>query len=350
MDEMIQNVIEAIEPVNKEIGEKAQKYVDTLTKPLGSLGQLEDLAIQLVEMTSNPFPSVFPPGVVVFAADHGIASAGVSAYPQEVTAQMVMNFLQGGAAINVFSRQIQAITSIVDVGVCTDIKHEQLINRKVRYGTANFLIKDAMSEEEVNEAICYGMEASQSLIDKGVKSLIIGELGIGNTTTSAAILAALTGINIDQLVGIGTGINAEKVQYKRDVIEKALQLRKPNSNDPIDVLAKVGGLEIAAMVGAMLQAAKHKIPIIVDGFICTTAALIAQSLNKHVKDYMIIGHQSMEPGHQVAIRLLGKKPILNLQMRLGEGSGAALAYPIVEAACRMINEMATFSEAGVSQS
>lgn len=350
LENELQRIIEKIEPVDKNTGDQASKYVDTLTKPMGSLGRLEELVIQLAEITANPFPSVDQPGVIVFAADHGVASEGVSAYPQEVTAQMVLNFLRGGAAINVFANQINAIVKIVDVGVCVDIEGEELINRKVRYGTGNFLNEDAMTKEEVVKALYHGIEVCESLIEKGVNTIIVGEMGIGNTTASSAVLAAMSGADLDKIIGRGTGISPEKVQFKRNVIEKALGLRKPNRNNPIDILAKVGGLEIAAMTGAMLGAAANRIPIIVDGFISTTAALLAVAMKNDVKDYLIIGHQSVEPGHQIAIGLLGKKPLLDLQLRLGEGSGAALAYPIVEAACKMINEMATFSSAGVSQS
>lgn len=349
MEKKLLNKIEKIEPVNKTTGEQARKYIDTLTKPLGSLGRLEELAIQLAEITENPFPSVNQPGIAVFAADHGIAAEGVSAYPQEVTAQMVLNFLQGGAGINVFGSQINAQISIVDVGVCIDIQGEQLNKRKVRYGTGNFLYEDAMTREEAIQAIIHGIEVSESMIENGVNTLIIGEMGIGNTTASSAVLAAIAGADLNQIIGLGTGIEPEKVQFKRDVIEKALEKRKPDPSDPIDILAKVGGLEIAAMAGAMLGAAGKRVPILVDGFICTTSAILAAVLNPNVKDYLIIGHQSMEPGHRVAIEYLSKKPLLDLQLRLGEGTGACLAYPLVEAACRMIKDMATFSSASISQ-
>lgn len=350
LDNRLQKKIDEIKNVDKKTGEQARNYIDTLTKPQGSLGRLEELAIQLAEITANPFPTVSQPGIAVFAADHGVAAEGVSAYPQEVTAQMVLNFLQGGAGINVFGKQINALVNIVDVGVCVDVQGEQLINRKVRYGTGNFLKEDAMTKEEAVQTILHGIEVSENMIDKGVNTLIIGEMGIGNTTASSAILAVIAGADLNKIIGLGTGIEPEKVKFKRDVIEKALGLRKPLQNDPIDILAKVGGLEIAAMAGAVLGAASKRVPILVDGFICTTAAILATALNRNVKDYLIIGHQSMEPGHQVAIEFLGKKPLLDLQLRLGEGTGAALAYPLVEAACRMINEMATFSSAGVSQS
>jgi nicotinate-nucleotide--dimethylbenzimidazole phosphoribosyltransferase len=349
MDNILRKKVNEIGAVDRLAGEKARNYLDTLTKPQGSLGRLEELSIQLAEITANPFPVVNQPGIAVFAADHGIANEGVSAYPQEVTAQMVFNFLQGGAGINVFGKQINALVKIVDVGVCVDLQDDQLENRKVRYGTGNFLIEDAMSKEEAIQAILHGIEVSENMIAEGVNSLIIGEMGIANTTASSAVLASIAGCDLNKIIGFGTGIDPERVQYKQKVVEQALARRKPDPNDPIDILAKVGGLEIAAMAGAVLGTAGKRVPILVDGFICTTAAIIASALNRNVKDYLIVGHQSVEPGHKVAIEFLGKKPLLNLELRLGEGTGAALAYPLVEAAARMINEMATFSNAGVSQ-
>ncbi|WP_374724344.1 nicotinate-nucleotide--dimethylbenzimidazole phosphoribosyltransferase [Calidifontibacillus erzurumensis] len=345
---MIHTMIK-IQPKNKQVGESVKAYVDTLTKPIGSLGKLEEIAVELAEMTGETFPVVTPPGVIVFAADHGVVKEGVSAFPQEVTKQMVLNFIHGGAAINVFSRQIGAHFEIVDVGVAEDINAEGLVNRKVRYGTANFCETDAMTRKEAEQAIAVGYEQAEKMIEKGIKCLILGEMGIGNTTTSSAILAVLNGGNIDGLVGRGTGITDEKLKHKQRVIEKALLERKPNHQDPIDILAKVGGLEISAMAGAMLAAASKRIPILVDGFICTTAALIAKQICNTASDYMFVGHRSLEPGHETAIRLLGKSPILDLGLRLGEGTGAAVAFPILQSATLMTKEMATFSSANISK-
>lgn len=341
-------IVHKIPPINEQKGEEVRAYIDTLTKPQGSLGRLEELAIELAQITGKSFPTVTPPGVIVFAADHGIAAEGVSAFPQEVTTQMVLNFLQGGAAINVFARHIGALFSIVDIGVAHDVEGEGLIQRKIRYGTANFLIEDAMSKSEAVQALEVGIEAAEQIIEQGAKCLILGEMGIGNTSSSSAILAVLSGEKIESIVGRGTGIPSEKLLYKQQVIEQALDRRQPDPHDPLDILAKVGGLEIAGMAGAMLATAKHRLPILVDGFICTVAALLAEKICPMVKEYLIAGHQSQEPGHQVALQLLEKKPLLDLQLRLGEGSGAAVAFPIVEAATRMLKEMATFSSAGVS--
>ncbi|OMP66939.1 nicotinate-nucleotide--dimethylbenzimidazole phosphoribosyltransferase [Domibacillus epiphyticus] len=334
--------------LDEKMGMNAEKYVNSLTKPPGSLGRLEEVVIELAKMTGEAFPEISPPGVIVFAADHGITSEGVSAFPQEVTCQMVRNFLNGGAAINVFSRSINARLSIVDIGVSSDIEDENLVKKKVRYGTANFLNEDAMSPDEAVKAIEIGFELGQKMINDGAKCLILGEMGIGNTTTSSAVAAAISGKNIDSLVGIGTGIEKNKIPYKQQVIMNALKRRKPAADDPIDVLSKVGGLEIAGMAGAMLAAASNRTPILIDGFICATAALVAKLISNQVTDYMILGHRSVEPGHTHVMELLGKKPLLDLEMRLGEGTGAAVAFPILQSAVLMLKEMATFETAQIS--
>ncbi|WP_342707776.1 nicotinate-nucleotide--dimethylbenzimidazole phosphoribosyltransferase [Anaerobacillus alkalilacustris] len=338
----------SIPALDKDTGHQVNEYMNTLTKPPGSLGRLEELARNLAEMTSNPFPIVTPPGVIVFAADHGITDEGVSAFPQEVTGQMVKNFLTGGAAINVFSKQISAQFEIVDIGVATDIEGEALISKKVRYGTGNFSKENAMTRDEAKKALEVGFTEAEKLIQKGVKCLILGEMGIGNTTTSSAILAAISGKDIQSLVGFGTGIPQEKIIHKQQVIEEALKARKPDPTDPIDILSKVGGLEIAGMAGAMLAAASNRIPILVDGFICTVAALVAKLISPDAANYMIVSHRSVEPGHLTAIKLLEKEPLIDLRLRLGEGSGAAVAFPLLESATLMLKEMATFTSAGVS--
>jgi nicotinate-nucleotide--dimethylbenzimidazole phosphoribosyltransferase len=334
--------------VNKEIGKQVSNYINSLTKPLGSLGRLEEIAIELAKMKNEAFPSVEPPGVLVFAADHGITDEGVSSYPQAVTAQMVLNFLSGGAAINVFSRQIGAYLNIIDIGVAQDIEHSSLINQKVRYGTANFYREDAMTREEAEKAIEVGYEQGLDIINKGCQCLILGEMGIGNTSASSAILAVLSNRDVTSLVGTGTGISQESLVHKVEVIKESIYKRNPNPQDPIDIISKVGGLEIAGMAGAMLAAASNRIPILLDGFICTIAGLLAKEISPNSADYMIVTHQSVEPGHQLAIALLGKKPILDLGLRLGEGTGAAIAYPIIQSATLMLKEMATFDSAGVS--
>nr|WP_243646941.1 nicotinate-nucleotide--dimethylbenzimidazole phosphoribosyltransferase [Scopulibacillus darangshiensis] len=338
-----------IQKLDKQRGEEVRQYHQTLTKPQGSLGRLEELAVQLAEITGQVFPAVTPPGVIVFAADHGCTSEGVSAYPKEVTAQMVTNFLSGGAAINVLSRSIGAALKIVDIGVAADIDGIELSTRKIKRGTNNFCVEDAMTREEAIEALNIGREETEMMIrHDAIKCLITGEMGIGNTTSSSAIMAVLSGKPIETITGPGTGIDTEKIKHKQQVIKKAIRLRSPDPDDPIDVLAKIGGLEIGGMAGAMLAAAAHRIPILVDGFISTVAATLAERISPGAADYMIIGHLSTEPGHDLVIQMLGKMPLLDLGMRLGEGSGAALAFPLLEAATNILSGMATFDSAGVT--
>ncbi|MGG4493621.1 nicotinate-nucleotide--dimethylbenzimidazole phosphoribosyltransferase [Brevibacillus reuszeri] len=337
-----------IEPVNHEIREQARLHVDQLTKPLGSLGRLEELAIELAGMTGEAFPVVTPPGVLVFAADHGVAVEGISAYPQEVTAQMVLNMAHGGAGINVFARQIGALQKVVDVGVCSPVEAPGVYSKRIRAASGNMLREAAMSAEEAERSLAVGIEMAEAIIDEGAKVLIVGEVGIGNTTASSAVLAALTGADPQTIVGRGTGLDDAGWQRKKAVVREALALHKPDADKPLDVLAKVGGLEIGAMAGAILGAASRRVPVLLDGFIATVAALLAVKIDAGVSDYLIAGHRSQEPGHAFVLEALGKEPLLDLHLRLGEGSGAAVAFPIVEAAARMIKEMATFASAGVS--
>jgi len=337
-----------VPPLDEAMGEQVTKYLDTLTKPPGSLGRLEELVIELGKMTGEAFPQVTKPGVIVFAADHGITAEGVSAFPKEVTEQMVRNFLNGGAAINVFSRAIGAEFAIVDIGIDSDIEAEGLTSKKVRRGTGNFYREEAMTREEAVQALKVGYEEGEKMLAKGVKCFILGEMGIGNTTPSSAITAVLSGQDMEKLVGFGTGLVSESVLHKQKVITEAIHNRQPNAEDPIDLLSKIGGLEIAGMAGAMLAAASHRVPILVDGFIATVSALIANMIAEGASNYMFVGHQSVEPGHKAAAELLGKKPLVDLGMRLGEGTGAAVAFPILQAATLALKEMATFADAGVS--
>lgn len=343
-----QDFLPVIGSRNPEAAAQARLHIDQLTKPLGSLGRLEELAIELAAITGESFPVVTPPGVIVFAADHGVAVEGVSAYPQEVTVQMVANMANGGAGINVFARQIDALERIVDVGVANEVAAPGVIGRRIKAGTANMLREPAMSREEAERTLQVGSEAALEIIEAGAKVLIIGEVGIANTTASSAILAALTGADPDEIVGRGTGLDDTGWARKKQVVREAIALHRPDAAEPIDVLAKVGGLEIGAMAGAILGAASKRIPVLLDGFIATVAALLAVRLCPSSADFLIAGHRSQEPGHAYVLNVLGKEPLLDLQLRLGEGTGAALAYPVLEAACRMIHEMATFASAGVS--
>lgn len=348
MNTFIQRRIDEIQPLHQESANQARAHVDQLTKPLGSLGRLEELAIKLAGMTENPFPVVTPPGILVFAGDHGVVEEGVSAFPKEVTVQMIHNFVNGGAAINVFGRQIGAKLRIIDVGVASDLDIPQVWNKKVKKGTENFYKKNAMTKEEAQKSIQVGIEACEQIMEEGAHLIIIGEMGIGNTTTSSAMLSALTGIEADHLVGKGTGITDLSWHHKIQIVKESINLRNPDRQDPMDVLAKVGGLEIGAMAGAVLGAAAARVPVLVDGFISSVAALLAVRLCPNVKDYLIISHRSVEQGQAVVFEELGQTPLLDLQLRLGEGSGAAVAFPMVESATRMIREMATFASAGIS--
>ncbi|UOQ94718.1 nicotinate-nucleotide--dimethylbenzimidazole phosphoribosyltransferase [Halobacillus shinanisalinarum] len=338
----------SIPELDVDAGVRVKSYVDSLTVPHGSLGRLEELIIELAEITGSSFPEVSRPGVIVFAADHGVTAEGVSAYPKEVTEQMVRNFLNDGAAINVLSRSIDAYFNIVDIGIDSDITLEGLTVKKVRRGTGNFAKENAMTRTEVIEALEIGYEQGLKMIERGAKCLILGEMGIGNTSASSAIISVVSGEPIDTLVGSGTGLTKERVIHKRNIIEKAILDRKPDPNDPIDLLSKVGGLEIAGMAGAMLAAASDRTPILVDGFISTTAAVVAKLISPRVVDYMFVGHESIEPGHKKAIELIGKQPLINMRMGVGEGTGAAVAFPILKSATLLLKEMATFESAGVS--
>ncbi|SFU86652.1 nicotinate-nucleotide--dimethylbenzimidazole phosphoribosyltransferase [Halomonas korlensis] len=339
---------DAIPPLDRDAGDRVRGYLDTLTKPPGSLGRLEQLAIALAEMTGDAFPDVTPPAVLVFAADHGVAHEGVSAFPQHVTAQMVANFVAGGAAINVFARQIGARLEVIDVGVAAELPGEGVVVDKVRAGTANFTRQDAMSRAEARQALDIGVRAANRAIDAGCRCLIVGEMGIANTTASSAMLAVLAGEAVGPLVGAGTGIAESRLAHKTAVIERAIAARQADPDDPLELLAKLGGLEIGAMAGAFLGSAARRRPVLVDGFIATVAALLACRLCPATRDYLIFAHRSCEPGHEVALSALAATPLLDLQMRLGEGSGAALAFPLLQAATRMLAEMATFDAAGVA--
>jgi len=332
--------------------ERAVHRLDRLTKPPGSLGRLERLAVELAAIQGERLPQVSPPAMLVFAADHGVAVEGVSAFPQAVTAQMVANFTAGGAAINVFARQHGARLEVIDVGVATPLPdgvadHPLLVNERVRLGTANMLEADAMSRDEARQAMAAGSRAAERAAAAGCRSLIVGEMGIANTTASSALLAALTGKPVAGLVGPGTGIDDERLAHKRAVIERALAARQPDSADPLGALAAVGGLEIAAMAGALLAGANHRLPLIVDGFIATVAALLACRLQPSLRNFLIFGHRSREPGHELALQALDARPLLDFELRLGEGTGAALAFPLLDSACRLLAEMATFDDAGI---
>jgi nicotinate-nucleotide--dimethylbenzimidazole phosphoribosyltransferase len=348
---LLHTTLRGIYPLDTETMEMARRRQSQLTKPLGSLGRLEDLSIQLAGITGQLNPPLQKKHVVVMAGDHGVTAAGVSAYPSEVTPQMVLNFLDGGAAINVLARHIGADMSVVDMGVAYDIQtdHANFLNRKIAYGTRNIAEGPAMTPAEAIQAIETGIGVIFQLLDmEGVDLLITGDMGIGNTTPSAAIASVFTMLPVADVTGRGTGLDDEQLAHKIAVIEQAISVNQPKRQDALDVLAKVGGYEIGGIAGLILGAAARRIPVIVDGFISTAGALIAARLAPRAKEYMISGHVSVEQGHQRMLDFLGLVPVLNLDLRLGEGTGAALTASIVEAAAKLLNQMATFGEAGIS--
>jgi nicotinate-nucleotide--dimethylbenzimidazole phosphoribosyltransferase len=345
----IDKIIAQIKPLDQAAMQAARARQNELTKPPGSLGRLEELSIRVAGITGDPRPKLKHKVVLVMAGDHGVVAEGVSAYPQEVTPQMVANFLHGGAAINVLSRHVGARVVVVDMGVAADIPpHPDLIVRKVAYGTRNIAHRPAMSHDQALQCLESGAEVFQDQLALGLDMLATGDMGIGNTTPSAAIAAAITEHPVEQIAGRGTGVDDSGLGRKIQVIQRALQANQPDPADGLDVLAKVGGFEIGGLAGAILAAAANRRPVVIDGFISTAAAMIAVSLSPLVRDYLIAAHTSMELGHHLMMKWLGVTPLLDLQMRLGEGTGAALAMSLVEAACKTLDEMATFSEAGVS--
>ncbi len=348
--EKMNHTLAEIKPVYKEAMAEARKRQDDLTKPQGSLGQLESLSIQIAGIKGNPRPRITNKVIFTLAGDHGVTKEGVSAYPSEVTPQMVYNFLRGGAAINVLARLIGARVVIADLGVASILeRHPDLRDRKVAMGTQNMAKGPAMTREEAVRSIEAGMELVEEELSKGVDILGTGDMGIGNTTASSAITAALTGAEVAAVTGRGTGVDDKGWEKKVKVIQKALELNRPNPKDAIDVLSKVGGFEIGGIAGVILAGARNRIPVVLDGFISGAAALIAASISPQVKAFLIASHQSVEEGHRIILDRLGLKPLLNLGLRLGEGTGAALGISLVEASLKILDEMATFSEAGVSE-
>lgn len=344
----LQKLMSAIQPLHEASMERAAQYLDQLTKPPGSLGRLEEVATQLAGITGELVPELSRKTVIVMAGDHGVCEEGVSAFPAEVTPQMVMNFLNGGAAVNVLARQAGADVVCVDIGVNAELSHPQLRSRKIRRGTANLAKGPAMTREEAEAAVLVGIELVEELAAAGCAVFATGEMGIGNTTASSALLMALGGADVESAAGRGTGIDDRKLAHKQAVIRRALEVNRPDPADPMDALAKVGGLEIAGLVGVILGAAKVRRPVVIDGFISSAAALVASRLAPNSTGYMIASHLSQEKGHARLLNEIGLKPMLHMDMRLGEGTGAVLAFHLLEAAVRIMKEMATFSGAGIS--
>ncbi|WKY44562.1 nicotinate-nucleotide--dimethylbenzimidazole phosphoribosyltransferase [Eubacteriaceae bacterium ES2] len=346
--ELLEKTLAAIAPVDQEMMKQARERVDFLLKPVGSLGVLEDIAVSVAGITGQMHPDLSKKAVLVFAGDHGVFVEGVAAAPQEVTALMANMCVAGKSGVAALSKQAGADVFVCDVGMISDIDPKGgILDKKIRKGTANMRVEAAMTRDEAIASLEAGIDMANRAIGNGYQILGTGEVGICNTTPSAAIFSVLGGVDAGELTGAGANLSEEKMLVKAQVIRDAIALNKPDKNDAIDVLSKVGGLEIGAMAGTMLAGAAKKVPVVVDGFISTAAAAIAITLKPEVKDYLICSHASAEKGAAFGSEFIGAKPFLNMGMRLGEGSGAALAFNIVDAALSMNKEMATYGEVGL---
>ena len=350
----LEEVIEGIKPVDQEWIQKAQERTAQLVMPTRALGRLHEISEQLCGIQQTLEPSINQKSILVMVGDHGVVEEGVSAYPQEVTPAMVQTFLAGGAGINAISRQVGADVWVVDMGIIpqldvTGLKGaDRLLVEKVGNGTANFTKGAAMSRRDAEKTLLIGFQQASKLMQAGADILGTGDMGIGNTTPSAAIGAVITGATLDEMVGRGTGVDDAGLARKREIVRRGIEVNKPDPENGLDVLAKVGGFEIGGIAGALLAGAFHRRAVVVDGFISTAGALIAHALCPTIKDYLFAGHCSEEPGHRIMLEYLGLEPILDLGMRLGEGTGATLAMGVMEGAVRMFKEVLTFEEAGVA--
>ena len=346
---LFREVAASVPFLKPEWQERAVARLNSLTKPMGSLGRLEEIAVRLVAIREEERPRCTSKAIFTLAADHGVTEEGVSAYPKVVTRQMVLNFLSGGAAVNVLCRHCGIDVMVVDIGVdgeCFDVP--RLLNRKVARGTRNMAREAAMSEEDLQSALRVGIDLAKMAQEQGRALIGTGDMGIGNTTAASAITAALTGYSAAAVTGRGTGLDDSALRHKIEVIERALAENQARGSDALEVLRKVGGLEIAGLTGLIVGAAARRIPVVIDGFISTAAAAIGCGIEPKVKDFIFAGHLSSEPGHSLLLEFIGQKPLLDLEMSLGEGTGAALAMTIIEAAAKVLNQMATFASAGVS--
>ncbi len=345
----MKEILERIVPLDPARVAFYQKKIDQLTKPLGSLGRLEEVASRFAAIR-HPSLETDPKALFTFAADHGVSSQGVSPYPAEVTAQMVANFLSGGAAINVLCRHYSIRNIVVDMGVnCEFTPHPMLVRRSLGKGTRCFLDEPAMDRSQAESSLQIGAELALEFASQGYRLLGTGEMGIGNTTASSAVLAALTALPAQELTGSGAGLKPDRIEHKIQVVRRALSRRRPDPLDPVDVLSKVGGFEIGAIAGLCLGGAACGVPVVIDGFISTAGALLAMKLRPAVADYLFFSHCSHELGHRRVLDFLGVRPLLNLDLRLGEGTGAALAIDLISASMKLATQMATFEEAGVSR-
>lgn len=346
----LKSLTEAILPIDSGVVAAARERLDILAKPPGSLGVLEDLAAQLAGITGQVKNRISKKAVIILSADNGVVAEGIASTPQSVTLTQTINFARGLTGVAVLAKQCGAKLYIVDVGVDADISHPDIISRKIRKSTGNIAKGPAMTREEAISAILVGAEAAEKAINDGCDIIGVGEMGIGNTTTSSAVLVAVTGCSADLAVGRGAGIDNDGLVRKKQVVMNAVDLNKPDSSDAIDIVSKVGGLDIAAMTGVFLACAKNRKPVVIDGFISAIAAYLAVMLAPDSVGYMISSHLSEEPGYKLIIEKLGLSPMFNMKMRLGEGSGCPLTFSIVEYACAVINDMATFEEASIDDS
>ena len=350
ISDLIDRTVNEIIPLDESAMDAARARQDQLTKPLGSLGRLEELSIRLAGIFGVATPRISKKTVILAAGDHGVVAEGISAYPQDVTPAMVMNFLGGGAAINVLAGHAGANIVVIDAGVASDLpEHPQLRSAKMGRGTENIAVGPAMTREQAIQCLELGIETAREQIAAGADLLSCGDMGIGNTTPSSAITSVITGAATDITTGRGTGLDDAGLAHKSTIVQRAIDVNKPEPKDGLDVLMKVGGFEIGVLAGVYLGAAAGKRPVVVDGFISGAAALIAYAIAPNAAQSFIASHQSVEPGHRISLSHMGLEPLLELGMRLGEGSGAALAIPIVEAAAKCLSDMTTFAEAGVSE-
>jgi len=346
----LERTIEQIEPLDEEAMKLARERQEQLTKPAGSLGVLEDISIQIAGITKSPMPAIDRKYIITMAGDHGILESGIAIWPQEVTMQMVYNFLSGGAAINVLARHVGADIVVVDMGVKGEFEpHPKLIIKKIGHGTNNMERGPAMTREQAIASIEAGIDVFERVYANGCDIVGTGDMGLGNTSPSSAMTAVFTGLPIEKVTGRGTGIDDERLARKIEVLKRAIAINKPDPNDPIDVLQKVGGFEIGGICGVILGACARRVPVVSDGFISGAGALLAYELCPTIGDYLIAAHKSVEPGHTAILEHMGVKPMLDFGMRLGEGTGAALGIGIAEASVKILRDMHTFAEAGVAE-
>lgn len=347
MGKLLEETLNNIESADKNIMSKAKVYMDNLTKPIGSLGEMENIAIKIAGITGRVHNTIDKKNIVIMCADNGVVEEGVSACPKDLTATVTNNFTRGITGVCVMSAFNNSSLTVVDIGVDSDSLNEKVIDKKIAYGTRNMAVGPAMTRDEVIRAIEVGIETVEKLVCEGVDLIGTGEMGVGNTTTSIAVLSSLKNLPVDSLCGKGSGLTDVQLEHKKSVIKRAIDVNAPDSEDVIDVLMKVGGLDIAGLCGCFLGAAKSRVPIVIDGLISSIAALCAMRINKNAKDYMFASHLSAEPAAQCVLDELGLNAMISLKMRLGEGSGCALAFNIIESSLYTMNNMGTFDQANI---